>query len=340
MHTTKLVLRLSAYLLCAAGVTNAAYAIQDTYDSTNFFDEWSFFTATDPTHGFVDYVSLAVANSSGLAGYANNGVMLTVDSKTVNPAGGRASTRLTSNKPYQHGLFIADIAHMPGGICGVWPAFWTVGGGTWPANGEIDIIEGVNLDATDSITLHTSANCSMSNTGSMAGSVLQNADCNTGTGFTGCSSNTTDTRNFGAGFNFNSGGVYAMEWTSNHIQVWFFPRGTIPADITAGTPDPTTWALPQASFSGTGCDIDKHFSQHQLVFDTTFCGDWAGNAAVWSASQCSKLPGASTCAAYVGANPQAFEQAYWLINSVKVYQAPATAAGKRDEAVRAVVFRA
>jgi hypothetical protein len=35
---------------------------------------------------------------------------------------GRNSVRLVSKKSWTHGLFIADIAHMPGGICGTWPA--------------------------------------------------------------------------------------------------------------------------------------------------------------------------------------------------------------------------
>lgn len=66
----------------------------------------------------------------------------------------------------------------------------------------------------------------------------------------------------------------------------------------------------------------------KIVFDTTFCGDWAGN--VWgSSATCSKL--ASTCEAYVGANPAAFSEAYWLINSVKVYSSGNKV--KRDEAV-------
>jgi len=35
---------------------------------------------------------------------------------------GRNSVRLVSKKSWTHGLFIADIAHMPGGVCGTWPS--------------------------------------------------------------------------------------------------------------------------------------------------------------------------------------------------------------------------
>jgi len=69
-------------------------------------------------------------------------------------------------------------------------------------------------------------------------------------------------------------------------------------------------------FSGSGCDIDTHFQNHQLVFNTAFCGDWAGK--VWSQDAvCSKL--APTCEEYVANNPAVFKDAYWLINSVKVF---------------------
>lgn len=83
-----------------------------------------------------------------------------------------------------------------------------------------------------------------------------------------------------------------------------------------------------AAFSGNTCNIDEHFKNHNIVFDTTFCGDWAGK--VWgSNAECSAL--APTCDEYVGKNPGAFASAYWLVNSVKVYQ---QGAAKREFAIR------
>lgn len=112
-----------------------------------------------------------------------------------------------------------------------------------------------------------------------------------------------------------------MEWTDSQIAVWFFARGSIPSDITSGNPEPSGWGTPTTLFGGSGCDIDSHFGNHNIVFDTTFCGDWAGN--VWSSnSQCSAQ--ASTCSDYVANNPSVFDDAYWLINSVKVYSAAIT----------------
>jgi hypothetical protein len=107
-----------------------------------------------------------------------------------------------------------------------------------------------------------------------------------------------------------------MQWASTGIYVWFWKRGSIPSDITNGSPNTMSWGTPMASFSGSGCDFDTAFKNHNLVFDTTFCGSWAGS--VWPSSSCSSL--AATCDDYVANNPAAFANAYWLINSVKVYQ--------------------
>lgn len=56
---------------------------------------------------------------------------------------------------------------------------------------------------------------------------------------------------------------------------------------------------------------------HQ-IFDITFCGDWAGQTAVWDQQCQTKYPG--TCANYVMTSTDAFKKTYWEIASVKVYQ--------------------
>ena len=123
---------------------------------------------------------------------------------------------------------------------------------------------------------------------------------------------------FGDGFNLNKGGTYAMEWTRDAIKIWFFSRGQEPGDILGGSPDPTKWANPVSTFQGgSNCNIDSHFKDQQIVFDTTFCGDWAGRE--WSKDNvCSSK--APTCEEYVKNNPKAFSEAYWTINALKVYE--------------------
>jgi len=303
------------------------YVLSDQYDKSNFFSHFDFFDGDDPTHGFVNYLSKVESNNKLMAGSIKDKecVYLGVDHMTPNAQGGRESTRVSSKARYTYGLFVTDIEHMPGG-CGVWPAYWMFGDG-WPNKGEIDILEGVNSQATNAITLHTAPGCVMSAAGG-DGTHMTTGDCNAGEAKDGCSQGTKIP--FGKAFNEMGGGVLATEWTSATIQVWFFPRSAIPEDITSGNPDPTTWGTPSAKFSGDeNCDIPQHFSEHQIVFNTDFCGDWAG--AVWGQDEeCRAL--APTCEEYVANNGDAFRGAYWTINSVKVYNQAGP--GKRDNAKR------
>ncbi|TGO29938.1 hypothetical protein BPAE_0009g00340 [Botrytis paeoniae] len=315
MMSSKSSLSLGIYFLSILATINAQYSLAATYNAANFFSDFTFFTAADPTAGYVVYEPLAAAEEAGLVSTANNQVYLGVDHTTLNPSGGRESVRLTSNQAWGEGVFIADIEHMPGGVCGIWPAFWMFGP-NWPNSGEIDIIEGVNLGTTNTITLHTAAGCTVSNSNSQSGTTTITSNCNQDNAGTGCGVATSNTQNYGTGFNAIGGGVYAMQWASTGIYVWFWPRGSIPADITAKDIDVSSWGTPLATFSGSGCNFDKSFASQNIVFDTTFCGTWAGS--VWSSGSCASA--ASTCQGYVAQNPSAFTNAYWLINYVQVWQ--------------------
>lgn len=225
------------------------------------------------------------------------------------------------------------------------PIRWTVGG-DWPNNGEIDIIEGVNQQTNNAMTLHTSDGCTINNSGFTGTLSTSNCYINAPgqSNNAGCGIQSTSSQSYGDGFNSIQGGVYATEWTSEAISIWFFPRGSIPGDISSGNPNPAGWGTPAAKFQGN-CDIDSHFGPQQIVrlsllsfpfllppiqetnhvkiqiFDTTFCGDWAGN--VWSSSNCRGLAG--DCKTYVANNPSAFREAYWAVNSLKVYQSSSNA---------------
>ncbi|KAM0125969.1 hypothetical protein ACHAO1_010334 [Botrytis cinerea] len=318
MATSSLFLRcltISSFMTTITALTG--YQLEESYSGNSFFDAFDFFTDPDPTHGFVTYVSESAASQQGLISVGSDGVYMGVDSKTIlNPSGpGRNSVRIESKKSWTHGLFIADLSHMPGGACGSWPAMWTVGY-NWPYNGEIDIIEGVNSQNHNLMSLHSGPTCSVAGSGQTG--TLQSANCNNFANpvGVGCGISDTRTNSYGRGFNLNGGGIYAMEWTSSHIRVYFFPAGTAPADINGPNPDPSKWGTPVSNFEGD-CDIDTHFKENRLIFDTTFCGDWA--SAVWS-SDATCAPKAATCVDYVAGKPEAFGDQYWLVKSVKIYQ--------------------
>jgi len=140
-------------------------------------------------------------------------------------------------------------------------------GPNWPSGGEIDIIEGINQQSQNNMTLHTSPGCFIINTDTFTGR-LNTTDCygnalgqanNAGCQITASTSNT-----YGIGFNTIKGGVYATEWTSSYISIYFFLRSQVPADIDRNNLDVSTWVPPLAQFQGN-CDVDTHFQNQQIV---------------------------------------------------------------------------
>ncbi|KAF8630125.1 hypothetical protein AX15_003082 [Amanita polypyramis BW_CC] len=291
------------------------FTVQDYYTGQSFLDDWEFFSGDDPTHGNVKYLSKGDAVAKNLSYVQSDGTtVLAVDDYSVVPEGSkRNSVRIQTKKSYSSGLFIADFWSMPHG-CSVWPAYWS-SGRSWPNDGEIDIIEGVNNGPTNQYTLHsgTGSNCTLSTAGTQVlSSVMHDICASSDSDNRGCGFLDGNTTSFGRGFNIVGGGVFAHLWDNSGIKMWHFSRDQIPADITAKNPNPASWPAPVAFWSSTTCDIGAHFFDHNLVLDTTVCGDWAGPA--YGNSGCS-----GTCGQAV-ANNTNFLFAKWKINYIAVYQ--------------------
>ncbi|KAK8079984.1 hypothetical protein PG997_007802 [Apiospora hydei] len=105
----------------------------------------------------------------------------------------------------------------------------------------------------------------------------------------------SDATSYGDSFNAQGGGIYALEWDSDGLKVWHFPRSAVPSDIAYApltSPEPASWGPPQALFGGSG-----------LVININLCGDYAGN--IWGKTdKCDTL--APTCKDYVASSPKAF----------------------------------
>ncbi|KAI9345808.1 beta-1,3-1,4-glucanase, partial [Zopfochytrium polystomum] len=294
-----------------------AYTLVDTFAGPNFFDNFDFFSAADPTHGTVQYVSQQDATAQGLisAGFPTT---ISADARNVQPEG-RHSVRISSKKSYTSGLFLFDITHMPAG-CGTWPAVWMLGP-NWPTGGELDILENVNLETLNHVTLHTSAGCALDTaaqvqTGTTLTTMCESPGTNSNAG---CGVQAAAAGAYGAAFNAAGGGVYAAEWTAAGFKVWFFPRATIPADVAAGMGlSPAKWGTPMAHMPfGAACSAD-HFKSMQIIINLTFCGDWAG-ALYGNRPGCPAPTGNAGCQSFVVNNPAAFNQSYWSINSIKTF---------------------
>ncbi|KZT38118.1 family 16 hypothetical endo-1,3(4)-beta-glucanase from glycoside hydrolase [Sistotremastrum suecicum HHB10207 ss-3] len=299
-------------------VRAATYKLQDNYVGSNFLTGFTHQAIADPTHGRVTYVNQQTALAKNLT-YANGNhfVMRADDTTTLTASGpGRNSVRIQSVKTYTTHVVVFDVRHMPQG-CATWPAAWEVGA-NWPTNGEIDIIEGVNGISPNAGTLHTSPGCTMPSSRTQTGSIGSN-DCNTAdNGNEGCGVTVNKANNYGAAFNNNGGGFYAMERTSQFIKLWFWARneGGIPSDLSndsASSVDTDNWGTPWAYFpTSSSCNLASHMGPQNIVINLTLCGDWAG--AVFGQDGC---PG--DCVSYVNNNPTSFQQAYWDFAAVRTY---------------------
>ncbi|KAF4583314.1 hypothetical protein EYR38_002063 [Pleurotus pulmonarius] len=305
----------AATAILISPVLGATYQLSDNIVGSAFLNTFNFEAISDPTHGRVNYVDANTARSKNLTFASSDTFILRADSTTRLSASGpgRDSVRIRSNKVYTTHVAVFNMRHMPQG-CGTWPAVWETNEGNWPNGGEIDILEGVNDQAPNAVTLHTSAGCTMPASRAQTGTAGQN-DCNVAVnGNTGCGVRQNDAASYGPSFNSNGGGWFTVERTNSFIKVWFWGRnaGNVPSDVRNGASSVNTdaWGTPAAFFPNTQCDIASHFNQHNIIINLTFCGDWAGS--VYAQSGCP-----STCNDFVENNPGSFSNAFFDFASLR-----------------------
>lgn len=248
-----------------------------------------------------------------------------------------------------------------------WPAFWTCTTEQWPIGGEIDIIEGANDQGPLNLaSLHTDLGCSIPG----AQSTLRND-----TGFSsqtnctdqpGCSIGFSQANSFGPDFNSIGGGYFAMVRDTaiggQGISIYFWPASTSSQSIPTALLDSplpylttstnvtslaystqnSRWLTPAAHFpnSNSSCEMAKYYDAHNIIFDTTLCGSWAGNtfqynsacpnvtcqdyvASEWAADEIPLHHGCSTFfLCHLTGNASAFSDARWEIEYLRVYTDP------------------
>lgn len=144
-------------------VPTGPYRLVEAQYGSNFFNFYDFYDGPDSlgSAGYNVYVSKESAMQSDIAGVKHeDGEEFVYMSSAPSKNGPRDSVRLEGKRRFDRGLFVLDVVHMPNGP-GVWPAFWLTDEASWPRNGEIDILEGVNGMTTAKTALHTSNECDM-----------------------------------------------------------------------------------------------------------------------------------------------------------------------------------
>ncbi|GAA6058766.1 hypothetical protein JCM10212_001882 [Sporobolomyces blumeae] len=310
--------RLGVALLASLAVpAHAAYTLERNSAGSNFFDGWTYWGNRDNlTNGAVNYVSQASSSHLAYVDAGTGNAIVKVDNTSTLAYGAlRNSVRITTSETYGIGsLFVLDALHLPFG-CSVWPAFWTHAV-SWPSGGELDIFEGVNLQQTNQVALHTVAGCYSSDTNVTAPhGTLQSTNCDyTVAANQGCTFVDERNASYGEAFARQGGGVYAAELSSDAISVWFFPRDQVPADLrdSTSTPVPAGWGAPSAYYPQSSCNINQYFAPQQITLNIALCGDWAGQPGVFGTT-CS-----GSCADLVQ-DPRNYDDAYFEIASVRVY---------------------
>ncbi|TFK49664.1 hypothetical protein OE88DRAFT_1682717 [Heliocybe sulcata] len=295
-----------------------AYTLVKEYSGQNFFDGWDFFNGYDPsTYGDTQYVGpLSAAQSAHLA-YVDSSsghAFMRVDNTTnVAYPNKRNTVEIYTSDFYPVGsVFIMDAARLPWG-CSVWPSFWTRGS-NWPYDGEIDIVEYANLMGNNQMALHTAAGCTHTTPSNQVGQTIE-PNCNATDG-AGCTVSEKKPNSYGPGFASAGGGVWATQFDTSGIYIWFWSRSDVPSSISLSNTsiDPTSWGAPSASYPASSCDIGSHFGAQQLVLDIQLCGAF-GNPTYNQTCP----PGDCYLNSVIGPGSPTYDNAYFEISYVRVF---------------------
>ncbi|TFK22266.1 glycoside hydrolase family 16 protein [Coprinopsis marcescibilis] len=303
---------LSLYLQVPFAIS-VKYTLSESIVGNAFYDKFTWFDIPDWNHGRVNYTDRETSRRLNLTYASSDTFILRSDFTTVlDPAGpGRNSVRIISKQTYTTHVAIFDVRHMPEG-CGTWPAIWETKQDGWPNGGELDIVEGINNQTPNLVSVHTSPNCTMPRDRNQTGTPAS-LTCDGG-----CNVRMRSRESFGPAFNANGGGWFAVERRPDFIKVWFWPRKggvAAPRDVISPGTSATTeaWGIPDALFATTpSCDLAAKFRENAIIINLNFCGDWAGSQ--YGASGCP-----STCANFVNTNTAYYWNAYFDIASIRIY---------------------
>ena len=126
--------------------------------------------------------------------------------------------------------------------------------------------EGVNNQNANQATLHTASGCTQTDN-------TLNSDCSSGSG---CGVE-FGSNSFGSQIN-NGGGVFAMQYATTGVYVWFWARSDAPTGTTQGDSssiDISSWPEPQATFNfGDSCPSTMINTNQQVTMNIDLCGPW------------------------------------------------------------------
>jgi Ricin-type beta-trefoil lectin domain/Glycosyl hydrolases family 16 len=116
--------------------------------------QWSYETGPGSTFGTGE-IETMTNSTANVAEDGNGNLDLTAVGQGGSWTSGRIQTASSvASAPAGGEQYVAAAIKQPSGGSGYWPAFWMLGSGQWPENGEIDIMEDVNSLSEVSGTVH------------------------------------------------------------------------------------------------------------------------------------------------------------------------------------------
>ncbi|KIY42968.1 glycoside hydrolase family 16 protein, partial [Fistulina hepatica ATCC 64428] len=292
------------------------WTIQSSLTGEDFINFFNFDSGQSDNDGVANYVD---GVTEGLV-YTNSDGQVVIAVDTTEYVSLRNSVRMvsaTTFNPSTSSLFIFDVEQIPA-VCGVWPAIWFTGT-DWPADGEIDVVEGVNEYTQNIFSIHTGDDCTM-DTSLLTDAALVDAgetDCNAYVSDTACGAMSNSTASYGVGSNSAGGSVYALQLTSAGLEMYWWTKDSVPADITSGLPTPSTWGSPAVEVLSDTCDTDSHFIDLMMIVNTNLGGTfpegvWSTDDAGGQDTSCATLTSYSDAASYIQNVGSAFSTAQWV----------------------------
>jgi len=318
-------------------VRAASFNLVQNWQGSEFFNNnWTYYGNWDNlTLGDVNFVNQSVAFAEPQLTYVNTAgnAIVRVDNVSYVPQPyKRNAVRIASKDTYGIGsLWAMDALHLPYG-CSVWPAFWSQAP-IWPAGGEIDTLEQINMASTNQMALHTVDGCMASSSVNFTGT-LTDPDCGTDEPYKtqGCTVTENNQASYGAAFAAAGGGVYATLMAESGVYIWFFPRSGIPSDLSVSNPNslpnPDNWPTPSAYYPSSTCNTSEYLQPQTVIIDITLCGAWGGVPATL-AETCPGVPAnapSNYCyTTYVAGSGSNYDTAYFEIQWVRVWSNVTTA---------------
>ncbi|KAG9315686.1 glycoside hydrolase family 16 protein [Chiua virens] len=331
MPTQLLASWLSLLVFSLAALPHASatqYSLAKEYYGSSFFDSWTYYNYYDNlTNGDVNFVSAQTAFADNLTyvDASTSHALIRVDNFTNvvwnNKRNSRSGWQDMYHVPYGVSLIPETACTLRSLIsghlvfrlaCVVEVAKAVV----WPQGGEIDTFEGVNLQTTNQMSLHTETGCTQVSPNETS-TLVTSTNCSYAANENqGCIVMDPSSSSFGAGFSNVGGGAFVTEFASSGISVL---KSQPALSNNESTIDTSTFGVPVGNWPSTGCNVAGFFQPQQLIFDITLCGDWAGNSAIFNA----------TCSGvcyndYVIGQPSGYDDAYFEIGYVRVFSAEGT----------------